>query len=90
MNSKKEKQKIEASHEKDIPELIRILPITLSNARDVVAAAEQNHRQKTQNCMRNISQLTMSMGGSNSKHQIHDEQQKILAKIRKLKICQNS
>ena len=73
-------------HSRDIPELIRILPLTLNNARDVATVAEQNHRFKTQNCMRNISLIASGGKGQQS----HEEQQKILAKLKKLKICQNN
>ena len=85
----RERQKIQSSHSRDIPELIRILPLTLNNARDVATVAEQNHRLKTQNCMKNISQIA-SGSISSGKYQVHEEQQKILAKLRKLKICQNN
>ena len=53
----RERQKIQSPHSRGIPELIRILPLKLNNARDVATVAEQNHRLKTQNCMKKYHKL---------------------------------
>jgi len=80
----KERARIKGSLDKELPELIKLLPIALSGARDVVVAAEQHHRVKSQSCMKNLGSLT---GGNPKLDQNLEDQKKLLSKIKKLKIC---
>ena len=67
-----------------ITEIRYVILSDLSGARDVVVAAEQHHRAKSQSCMKNLGSLT---GGNSKLDQNLEDQKKLLSKIKKLKIC---
>jgi len=82
----RERKRIRTSLENDLPQLIKLLPMTLGTSRDMIITTEQEHRQRTLAHMRQLANVTSTTGHSKI-DQNYEDQMKILAKIRKLKIC---